>query len=206
MKENQYSYMSLNACCNLIILFFQSISLISECEYSSYDFNYGLFCSTVRKSLFSQFYRIIFIEYLTHVFYVMTNLAYICYSSNRRSLVGLNHGKFVTKISKLKVKKFILIVFFICLALPVPNIFTFKPNYFKIVNEYPDYIDIYDIHTSLVYVYLSFSIFYYMISSIGFIIANLVVDINLLLAMKQVMAERAENTSRAIQSNEITKK
>lgn len=56
------------------------------------------------------------------------------------------------------------------------------------------------------FVYLTSNILYSLISSLGFILANLVVDINILRTMKQVIAERDKNTSRAIQSNEVQKK
>ena len=201
--------MSLNAFCNLLILIFQSISLISECDVINNENGlegYGIFCSSVRKNVFSQFYRIIFLEYLTHVCYVMSNLSYICYSINRLSLIGQEHGKFVTKLSKLKVKKFVLITFMFCLVLPLSKIFTYKPNKFRPDHNYPDYLDMSQISKALMFVYLTSNILYNLISSIGFILANLVVDINILRAVKQVIAEREKNTSRAIQSNEIQKK
>ena len=157
-------------------------------------------------ALFIQFYRIIFLEYLTHVFYVMSNLSYICYSINRLSLVGQKHGKFVTKISKLKVKKFILITFMICLALPLSKIFTYKPNYFRPDHNYPDYLEFSEIRNSLMFFFLVSNILYGIISSFGFVVVNLVVDINILRAMKQVIVERAKKTSRAIKTIEIQKK
>ena len=208
MEENQYSYMSLNACCNIIILSFQAISLISQCDFKIRgNFNgINLFCSSVRKALFSQFYKIIFAEYLSHVVYIMSNISYICYSINRLSLVGLEHGEFVKKISKLKVKKCILITFLFCLVLPVSKIFNFKPNYFDPYKNYPDYIELASINNSLVLLYLTSSILYNLINSLGFIVANLVVDINLFRAMRSVFEDRAKNTSRVIQSNELRKK
>ena len=196
--------MSLNAFCNLFILFFQSISLISECDTNTEDF--GIFCSGVRKNAFSQFYRIIFVEYLTHVFYVMSNLSYISYSINRLSLIGQEHGKIVTKISKLKVKKFVLVTFMFCLLLPLPKVFNYKPNYFRIDHTYPDYIELSELSRVVMFIYLSSNILYGLISSVGFVSINLFVDINILRAMKKVIAERAKNTSRAIQPNEIQKK
>ena len=210
MENNQYSYMGLAACCNLLILSFQSFSLINECGFKSkyqfeadYDSGYGLFCSSVRRAAFLQFYKIIFIEYLTHVINIMSNLSFICYSINRLSLVGQEHGKFVTKISELKIKSFFLITFIFCLALPVYKIFSFRPNYFKPDYNYPDYIDYSRISHTLVILYLSASILYNFITSIGFIVANLVVDINLLIAMKKVLAERAKKSIRAVQLNEV---
>ena len=208
MKENQYSYMSLNAFCNLFILAFHSISLISECDSlnSNGTGYHGLFCSSVRKNVFSQFYRIIFIEYLSHVVYVMSNLSYICYSINRLSLIGKEHGKIVTKLSKLKVKKFVLITFLFCLILPLSRVFTFKPNFFRTDHNYPDFLNFSKLSKGLMLFYLISNILYSLVSSIGFVLANLFVDINILLAVKQVIAEREKNTSRAIQSNEIQKK
>lgn len=213
MENNQYSYMSLNAFCNVLILSFQSISLINECGFkhknlfeADYNSGYGLFCSTVRRAAFSQFYKIIFIEYLTNVFNFMSNLSFICYSINRLFLIGQEHGKFVKKISELKVKTFLLITFMFCLALPVPKIFTFKPNYLTPQYNYPDYIEFTNVSLALGLIYLSSNTLYNLISSFGFIISNLIVDINIMLAMKQVLAERAKNTSRAIQANELKKK
>lgn len=212
MEQNQYSYMSLNACCNILILSFQSISLINECGYkhkfsfeSDFNSGYGLFCSTVRRAAFSQFYKIIFIEYLTHVLNMISNLSYICYSINRLSLVGQEHGKFVKKVSELKIISFFLITFMFCLALPVYKIFSFKPNYIQPEYNYPDYIEYSNISFVLVYLYLSASILYNLVSSVGFIVANLVVDLNIMLAMKKVLAERANKIKRAIQSNESKK-
>ena len=193
--------MSLNAFCNLFILSFQSIGLISECLDG-----YGLFCSSIRKAVFSQFYRIIFLEYFSHYFIVMSNLSYICYSINRLSLIGQEHHEFVKIISKLKVKKFLLVTFFFCLVLPISKVFTYKPNYFRPTHFFPDYIELSEINEALRFLYLSSSILYNLISSIGFIATNLVVDINILLAMKNVIAKREENTSRAIQLNENKKK
>lgn len=196
--------MSLNAFCNLLILLFQTISLTSECPFTSL----GLFCSTVRRALFFQFYRIIFLEYLTHVLNMMSNLSYISYSINRLFLVGQDHGKFVTMMSKMELKAFLLRTFMICLLLPISKMFTYLPNYYKPYQNYPDFLESHfaDNNIRLAFIYLSFSIIYNMINSIGFILANLIVDLNLLVSTKKVLADRAKNTSRAIQANEAQKK
>lgn len=209
-EDNQYRYMNLNSICNLLILVFQSISLTSECQNfnSALIESKGLFCSKVRTSMFSQFYRIIFLEYFTHVLNIMSNLSYICYSINRLSLIGQEHGKFVTKISKLKLKKFILITFMFCFILPTGKIFSFQPNFNNPYNTYPSTIEdsFSEMRNVMIFLYLSSNILYNLINFVGFILANLIVDINLLLSMRNVMAQRAKNSSRAIQSNETTKK
>ena len=205
LKENQYKYMGLNACSNILILSFQMISLTTECQYNE---NFGIFCSRIRKFMFFQFYRILFIEYLTHVLNLISNLSYICYSINRLSLIGQEHGKFVTNVSKMKIKKFIKITFGFCLVLPVSKIFTFRPNYFKPEHNYPDFFEsnFSEKISALIIVYLAANIIYNLINSVGFMIANLVVDINLLMSMKKVLAEREKNKSRAVQANESQKK
>lgn len=199
LKENQYSYMSLNACCNLFMLAFQAIRLTSECQV----FN-GVFCSSVRKSLFIQFYRIIFVEYLTHVLNVMANLSYIIYSISRLSLVGQDHGKFVTMMSKIRVRRFILMSFLFCLVLPASKIFTFRPNFSTPVYEYPDTFEAHLITTkySIILLYYASNIAYFLTISFGFIVSNLVIDISLLVSLKKVIADRA-NT---ILSEEVQKK
>lgn len=198
--------MSLNACCNLFILIFQTISITSECQGGS-----GLFCSSIRKSLFSQFYRIIFIEYLTHVFNVMSNLSYICYSINRLFLVGKDHSKFVTRMSKLKLKTFLSRTFLLCLILPIAKMFSFLPNFSDPSSEYPYHFEslFSEVHINsiLLLIYLILSIIYTWFNFFGFIIGNLVVDINLLLEMRKVIAEKEKKAIiRAIQSNETQKK
>lgn len=201
LKENQYNYMCLNACCNLLILSFQSISLISQCQSRN-----GLFCSSVRRSLFSQFSRIIFVEYLTHVFNVMSNLSYIFYSINRLSLIGQDHGKFVTAVSKMKLKKFILVTFMFCLVLPVSNIFTFIPNYNKPDLDYPDLLEFgfQEIGDTLMFLYLVSNILYNLITSIGFIVVNLIVDLSIFISLKKVIDERI-NTAQ-MEENQKKKK
>ena len=86
------------------------------------------------------------------------------------------------------------------------TVFTYKPNYFRPEHNYPDYLELLQISKALMYVYIITNLIYGLISSFGFIVINLVVDINILRAIKQVIAEREKNTSRAIQSNEIQKK
>lgn len=199
LKENQYSYMSLNACCNLLMLAFQAIRLTSECQV----FN-GVFCSSssVRKSLFVQFYRIIFVEYLTHVLNVMSNLSYIVYSISRLSLVGQDHGKFVTMMSKLRVTRFILVTFLFCFVMPASKIFTFRPNFSTPIYEYPDTFESHLMNTkySLILLYYASNIAYFLTISLGFIVANLVIDISLLFSLKKVIADRTNTIlSEAVQ-------
>ena len=93
-----------------------------------------------------------------------------------------------------------------CLALPVSKIFNYKPNYYLPIKNYPDYIKLDRIDNALVFLYLTSNILYNLFCSIGIIIANLVVDINMLLAMKQVIAERAKNTCRAEKLKHASKK
>lgn len=195
LEENQYKFMSVNACCNCLILFFQSFNLITECQKVMLDYSEtldGFFCSNVRRSLFSQFYRIIFLEYLTHVLNIMSNLSYISYSINRLSLIGQEHGNFVTKMSKITLKSFFLKTVFFCLALPVSKIFTFKPNFIWPEMDYPLLFEfrISELKNSLLFLYYISSIVYNLVNTFGFTIINLVVDINILFTMKKVIAER----------------
>lgn len=195
LEENQYKFMSVNACCNALILFIQSFDLISECQKVMLDYSEtldGFFCSNARRALFTQFYRIIFLEYLTHVLNIMSNLSYISYSINRLSLIGQEHGKFVTDMSKITLRNYFLKTIFFCLALPVSKIFTFKPNFMWPEMDYPLLFEyrISELKNSLLFLYYISSIIYNLINTFGFTIINLVVDINILFAMKKVIAER----------------
>lgn len=182
--------MSLNACCNLIIFFIQLFSIATTCQRLN-----GIFCSRLHKLIVFQFYRIIFVEYVSHVVHVMSNLSYICYSINRLSLIGQKHGKLVTYVSELKLKNFFCKTFLFCLFLPISKMFRFLPNFDNPLNSYPDTFDskfkVFSFPIILSYVILS--IIYNLINSLGFIVINLVVDISILITMKNVMEKQEKD-------------
>jgi hypothetical protein len=187
LKENQYEYMRLNAVINFIYLSLQPMSLMNECQ----DFN-DPFCSTVRESGFAQYFKIIFLEYISNSLTLASNLAYIGFAINRLSLVGKDHGKFVIWMSKLKIKRFMIGIIIPCLLLPIVKIFRFKPNFYRPDDFYPDPIDNRFISMSrvAVLVYFIFNILLDIINYFIFLIINLIIDINLAVCLKKTIDEK----------------
>jgi hypothetical protein len=192
LKENQYKFMSLNAISNALILLIQAISLISECQ----RFN-GIYCSLINKSLVSQYFKIIFQEYISSVLILFSNLTYMAFAISRLSLIGKYHGKLTVYVSNLTTTQIIARVFLPCLALPVVKIFKYIPNFDQPEDEYPHPF-IYFLNKfcrGKSYTFFSFNILFDLINSFGFLFANLIVDILLAIRLKQVIDEKAKKTT-----------
>ena len=189
-KENQYKYMRLNAFFNIFILVIEPITLISECH----NYDLGIFCSQIRTSMFAQYFKIIFGEYVSNVFRLSANFSYVIFALNRLSLIGREHGKLVTKASKVTLKEFFLRFLTPCLLLPVVKVFRFFPNRIKPDLDYPVSIDnyFYEIKTTLTFFFLSFYLLYDFINYMLFLIINFIVDICLAVQMKQTISEKEE--------------
>ena len=55
----------------------------------------GLFCSSVKTQLFTQYFQIWVGEFLMCLFRFMANFSYVGFSISRLSLIGTDHSKFV---------------------------------------------------------------------------------------------------------------
>ena len=190
LKENQYKYMRLNAIFNIFILVIEPITLISECH----NYDLGIFCSQIITSMFAQYFKFIFGEYVSNVFRLAANFSYVVFALNRLSLIGREHGKLVTKASKVTLKEFFLRFFAPCLLLPAVKAFRFFPNNMKPDFDYPISIEhyFYEIKITLTCVFLSFNLLYDFINYMLFLIINFVVDVCLAVQMKQTIAEKEE--------------
>ena len=103
LKElKHFHYMRLNAIFNSLIFIIRILSLMSEC----YDY-YFLYCSSIHRLVAIQLEKMIFSEFLGNTFRYMSSLSFIAFTLSRISLLGQDHGKIVTWISELSMKKFI---------------------------------------------------------------------------------------------------
>ena len=201
LKENQYKYMRINSLINCLILVIQMINMIGECQAVN-----GLFCSSVRRWAFSQYFKIVFGEFLSSFLRLMSNLTYIGFSINRLSLIGREHGKLVTYMSKLKVRGFLCRVFFPCLCLSVVKIFRFHPNFNLPDHDYPQPFSFWfnKIDINLIYLYLSFNFTYDLINSVVLLLITSIIDIILIIAFRKTLTEKKMKLSRLKNSKEET--
>jgi hypothetical protein len=78
LKEPFFDYMKVNSCLNCIYCSVYLTTLMNECIL----FN-GIYCSSIRQSLFAQWYRILVIEYFGDAIKICSNFTYILMNVNR---------------------------------------------------------------------------------------------------------------------------
>lgn len=132
-KEKQYDYMVVNSMCNLMVLLLQAVNLVYECQQP-----YGLFCSTIRKSIFIQFYAVLGGQFLTSFFRFQANFTYVAFAFNRLSLVGQEHDPITIWISTMSLKRFLLVYSTpLSILLSIVKGFQYQVNYFNPSWDYP---------------------------------------------------------------------
>lgn len=192
LKENQYTFMRANALINLIILLIHMLLIISECQGP-----YGIFCSAIHKTMFTQYYKIIFGEYFSNFLKLLSNFTYVCFAISRLSLIGKDHTEFTNKVAKMSVKTLMKWIFVPCAGLSVVKGFQFHANKVQIEEDYPIPMAYYfnKIRKDLVIVHLSFNILIDLINYLIFLIVNLVIDINLIRNLRETIREREKKKS-----------
>lgn len=190
LKHNHYKYMVLNSVISCLIFLIHLFGLLNECQGIN-----TIYCSSVRKYSFFQFYKIIFEEYLSNSLRLLSNFVYVGFALNRLSLIGKDHGKLVNYVSKLTINQFLYRVIVPCLALPIPKIFRYSPNYYDPDENYPMpfFHTMTEISTALVFVYFAFNILFDVINYVAFLFVNLCVDINLIRTLRKVLDEKFQN-------------
>jgi hypothetical protein len=99
LKEPFFDYMKLNSLFNCIYCVIFLTTLMNECIM----FN-GIYCSSVRTSLFAQWYKILVVEYFGDAIKICSNVTYILMNVNRYMLIGRDHNKTLQSISELNPK------------------------------------------------------------------------------------------------------
>lgn len=189
LKENHYKYMWMNSLINVLYLVIQPFNLISECQ--QFD---GWFCSSVRKFFFSQYFKIIFVEYVSNLLRLLSNFTYAGFCINRSSLIGQEHSKLTIYVSNLSINKYLLRIFIPCMGLSTVEIFKFMPNTDKPEYLYPllfmSRLLIFKRNVPFCFI-LIFTLLNDFINSFFFLIVNLVIDVNLVIKMKKTLLEKS---------------
>ena len=128
----QYTYLWLNSLFCMIIFVIELLSWMTECFYP-----FEVFCPEIRKIVAIQFFKIIFKECFVTMLRFMCNFTYVAFALNRISLIGREHGKIVTFMSELGVKKYIGISIFISCLFSWIKGFKYKANYLYSQLNYP---------------------------------------------------------------------
>lgn len=123
MKDKRhYVFMQLNSGSNCILFVIQLVGLINKC-------NEYFWCSTVYYLEVVQYFKIVFNELIGTFFRFMSNFTYVAFSLSRLSLIGQEHGKLVTKISKETRLVYVMAIMIVAsLILSVSKIFQYVIN------------------------------------------------------------------------------
>ena len=184
----QYSYLYLNSIFCIMILVIELLSWITECFYP-----YQVFCPQIHKLVAFQFFKIIFKECLVTVFKFMCSFTYFAFALNRISLIGKDHGKFVTFFSEVGIKKYIAVSLLISCSLSWIKYFKYEVNYSDADSGYPMYILSYIITYSTTS-FNEFFVIYNLISDIInyaiFVLICFIIDICMVVQLRRTLAEQ----------------
>ena len=201
LKQNQYVYMTLKSATNSIILFVETFSLLNECQWRN-----GIFCSSVRKLILVQYFRIVFSEFLCNYLRFASNLFHIAFSVNRLSLIGKEQAKFTQFMAKLTVRNYTIFVFVSGLFVTFVKGFRLRANFHDIDSQYP-FVYITDNESNGLYgLKMSISILNCvcdLINGLGFFTFCTVVDFQLLLALRRTTAEKMDKLENCLNKTNV---
>lgn len=111
---------------NILTLSVNILSLTYECQTAS-----GIYCSPIQTHASAQYIKIIVGEFLSSVFRLMSNFAYVGFSISRLSLIGKKHGKFIKNISSASITVYIIVSFIFSVSLSIVKLFRYQVIFFQ---------------------------------------------------------------------------
>ena len=189
-----YSYLKMVSASSIVVIIINMLSLIYECQ--PYQ---GIYCSSFHKSLFSQYYKIIFSEFLCTMFKMISNFSYVGFSISRLSLIGKNHSKLIVFISELHMSYYIIASTLISVALSLVKIFRYQVNRFDPIQEYPipfdqNFNNIYssnfETKARLVNIFNAVAD---LTNYLVFIVINIILDIWLVVKLNRTLSEKMKS-------------
>jgi hypothetical protein len=188
LQEEFYKYMSLNSIFNCLYCL----------VYCFYPINYctDYFCSPFYKLIFVQYIKIVFISYFGEAIKTCANISYILITINRYMLIGREHVKILKRISTLKYKTAVSFTVVFSFLFNLGYCFLFEINskvrvYFLVLFEqyhfstghYPDL----NVESLL---YGIFSMTYFVVNSVLFLVTNTIVEIIMLVKFHRELVEK----------------
>jgi hypothetical protein len=204
LKEDFYKYMSLNSkfnCLYCLIYVFYPIN------YCLTNVSSGLFCSPVFNTVAAQLYKLVFMTYFGEAVKMCSNISYIFISISRYMLIGKEHSLILESISKVKIKKLILLAVIFSALMNIGHCFQFKINYgwgFMLENYF--YVTAPDAYPVIVLTNYSLTIYflvYFLINFVVFLVINTVVEASLVRKIHEEIAEKRKKTEEEIKNTSL---
>ena len=184
----QYNYLYLNSIFCMLISLIELLSWMTECFYP-----FEVFCPEIRKLIGIQFFKIIFRECFVTLFRFMCNFTYIAFALNRISLIGKDHGKLVTFMSEVGIKKYIGVTFLISLLLSWMKYFQYEVNYFYPNLDFPMFNQVsmaYIKSNTLKDVFFILNVISDLVNYFVFVVICVVIDICMVVQLRRILNEK----------------
>jgi hypothetical protein len=182
--------MVINSVCAIFILVIEVFNLMTECQEP-----FGLYCSQIHKLVAIQYYKIIFGEFFSFFFQLISNFTYVAFSLNRLSLIGDKHGSITLCVSEIAIECFLIISSIVTLILSLVKCFRYEVNYFVTNHDYPftfqnnPFYNPSQTITGLIFITNGIVDF---INYVLFILVNLILDIILAQKLRKTLREKRE--------------
>jgi hypothetical protein len=196
LKDTFYVYMSINAgfnCAYCVIFLFYPINSCVNIQSGGY------FCSSIRASVVTQLYKIVFVAYFGEAIKMCANIFYILMNVNRYMLIGDKHNPTLEKISKWDIAWVVGISIGISLLLNVGHAFQYNLNELTIYIDDPyGFTYLYQIYPYIyAYSFLSIQIYlivYFVINFLIFFIVSTAVDVIIVRKLHAALEDKKTKT------------
>lgn len=194
-EQKQYVYMIIYSACNILVCFFQIVSLINQCQQP-----FGLFCSSIRKYFAIQYMKLVFGEFFLHFFISMSNFTYVTFSLCRLSLVGTEKNPLVTFVSTSGSVKLIAASVVLSTGLSIIKPFDYTIDFSEPIyksyqlDDFPNLFyknkSMYSLRAWIFKLKLILGVAYDFVNYCVFVLVNIVVDLVLLRRIRRIMLQK----------------
>ena len=215
LKDKFYKYLKITYTFNSILCLIIPFQLFSFCIFPN-----GGYCSSVYKSIYSQYFFILFTKLFGNTIKTCSYWSNISFRLSRLIKISSHKGKYLNKIDKLSIKKYIFFVLLFSFLINLSSVFEFSSHEYSILSssiynfyQYPFYSaskyfsDDYLKHRETVanIILITFHIIKITFSDVLFLVFNFIIDAKLYFFLKKSNIKKLEIT-KATRKNHLTYK
>jgi hypothetical protein len=205
LKDRFYKYLKISYAFNSILCFIVPFQLFSFCIFPN-----GSYCSSFYKSIYSQYFYIFYTKLIGNTIKTCSYWSNVSFTLSRFIKISSYKGKYLNKIDKLAIKKYIFFSLLISFFINLSSVFEHSPHEFSIFEktmmyefyQYPfysaskyfsdDYLKQRERATNITL--NIFHIIKIIFSDVLFLVFNFVIDVQLYLFLKKTDLKKLELT------------
>lgn len=124
--------MRVNAITNSVLFVSRILSLAFVCDLLN-----GIYCSPFYRSIVAQLYQIVVLDFIGGILIYMSSISFIAFTLSRISLIGKDHGKLITSITRISILKFLAVLIPLSILFNIIEVFKHRLNLIYPDNDYP---------------------------------------------------------------------